>query len=153
MPSNTSVACDHLKSHFLEVLLFCLSHELSAHFQRHSRGVGNSSSDCRQAVNHMILKHLDKPGSVRALMIDFSKAFDSVPFSTILATLTRFPLHPRVTRWLESYFESRFQRVYGLARMKSGDSAGTAGGSSMHDGRTPGCRSEERILRPGPYTG
>jgi hypothetical protein len=43
--------------------------------------------------------------------VDFSKAFDSVPFATILSTISKFDVHPRIIRWLESYFHDRLQCV------------------------------------------
>jgi hypothetical protein len=64
-------------------------------------GEGKVCACALTLTSHHILCHLDSFGAVRLLMMDYAKAFDSVPFTTILASLANIPLHPTIMydRW------------------------------------------------------
>ena len=60
---------------------------------------------------HLWHSALDKGKSVRAVFIDYAKAFDHVQHSTILQTLKSFGVEPAVINWIHSFLHSRQQRV------------------------------------------
>jgi hypothetical protein len=60
---------------------------------------------------HLWHSALDKSKSVRAVFIDYAKAFDHVHHSTILQTLKSFGVEPVIINWIHSFLSSRQQRV------------------------------------------
>jgi len=62
-------------------------------------------------VMHQILSFLDKPGVVRLLMVDLSKAFDLLPHQLILNKLIDLQAPKELVRWIKSYLTSRTQSV------------------------------------------
>ena len=62
-------------------------------------------------VVHKILSFLDSPGAVRVLLLDFTKAFDRLPHSTILNSLISKGASKELVKWTQSYLTNRFQRV------------------------------------------
>ena len=61
-------------------------------------------------VNRM-LSFLDSPGAVRILMIDYSKAFDTLPHRIIINALISFNAPTKLVSWVSSYLENRTQCV------------------------------------------
>ena len=63
-------------------------------------------------VYNDVLKYLDsKSGAVRLLALDFSKAFDRLPFQTIIKSSIRCNLPRQAISWLLSYLSNRRQCV------------------------------------------
>ncbi len=63
-------------------------------------------------VSHHILKFLDsKSGAVRVVAADFSKAFDRLPFGSILSSLVKFGLSRQAVLFLADFLSGRKQRV------------------------------------------
>ena len=54
---------------------------------------------------------LDNGDLVRALFVDYSKAFDRVDHSTLLNKMTAISVPKLVVRWLYSFLDNRQQRV------------------------------------------
>ena len=73
--------------------------------------VGQGTVTALTFVMHNILSFLDKPGVVRMLLVDLSKAFDRVPHHLILNKLIGLQAPCELTRWIKSYLTSRSQCV------------------------------------------
>jgi len=54
---------------------------------------------------------LDKRGSVRAVFIDYRKAFDIVNHNTLLSELKKYNVPHCLLKWFGSYLSHRCQRV------------------------------------------
>ena len=54
---------------------------------------------------------LDQGGAVRALLVDFKKAFDSVDHNLLLEKLYNKNVPHQLIKWLFSYLQQRSQRV------------------------------------------
>ena len=63
-----------------------------------------------QAV-HNWAKSLDSRRSSHCLLLDFAKAFDSVPHQRLLLKLEGLGIHGDLLKWLNYYLIHRFQRV------------------------------------------
>jgi hypothetical protein len=62
-------------------------------------------------IVNRILSFLDIPGAVRLLMVDYSKAFDKIPFGTILNSLSSMEAPIELVTWVSSYLQTRNQCV------------------------------------------
>ena len=63
-------------------------------------------------IYNEVIRHVDRAsGAVRLLAIDFAKAFELLPHSTILRSCTRCGLPSQVIKWLCSYLTDRRQRT------------------------------------------
>jgi len=49
--------------------------------------------------------------SVSIIFLDFTKAFDKVPHSRLMSTITAHGIHGRVGRWIGDWLGNRMQRV------------------------------------------
>ena len=58
------------------------------------------------------MREIDEGKIVGALLIDLSKAFDSVPHDQLLSELMNIGCGNNVLRWFHSYLSNRVQRVY-----------------------------------------
>jgi hypothetical protein len=74
-------------------------------------GRGKGTICALTLLNHHILSHLDKPGAVRAILLDYTKAFDKVTHSTILSSLTHLQAPQEAICWIHSYLTGRCQQV------------------------------------------
>ena len=75
-------------------------------------GVGKGTICAVTLVYHHILKFLDcQSGSVRILAADFSKAFDILPFSSIVTSLIHFHLPREAVKLIKDFLCDRQQRV------------------------------------------
>jgi len=48
------------------------------------------------------------------VLLDFTKAFDSIPYSHLFSKLSTFRFSKPILAWLRSYLSERFQRVRGF---------------------------------------
>ncbi len=62
-------------------------------------------------LNDHILRFLDKPGAVRILSADYSKAFDKIGHHTILKAMADYKFPKVVISWVANYLLDRSQRV------------------------------------------
>ena len=58
-----------------------------------------------------MLKHIDQGKQVDVLILDFSKAFDTVPHRRLLGKLEHYGVRDNLLRWCESFLVGRFQSV------------------------------------------
>ncbi len=94
------------------ILPFVSRHVSTSQFAYISRP-GSGATSALVITYHRIVDFLDKPsGAVRLLSTDFTKAFDKLLHSRIIATCVDFQLPPFVTRWIMSFLTGRKQRVF-----------------------------------------
>ena len=75
-------------------------------------GVGKGTTCAVTLLYNHVLKFLDsQSGAVRILAADFSKAFDKLPFSSILTALVKFKLPREAIVFIEDFLGGRQQRV------------------------------------------
>ena len=60
---------------------------------------------------HDWAKSLDSWRSSHCLLLDFAKAFDSVPHQRLVLKLESLGIHGDLLKWLNYYLTNRFQRV------------------------------------------
>jgi hypothetical protein len=72
---------------------------------------GRSTTHALIDITHMWHKALDDRNSVRALFVDYSKAFDHVDHSTVLNKMAALDIHPCLLKWMHSFLLNRQQRV------------------------------------------
>ena len=57
---------------------------------------------------------MEKNTHVRCFLVDFSKAFDTVPHRELLAKLVGYGCHQKIINWLANYLSDRKQSVTSL---------------------------------------
>ena len=72
---------------------------------------GRSTTHALIAIQHKWLQTLDNKGSVRALFVDFRKAFDIVNHNILFTKLKNFNTSHCLLKWFASYLFHRCQRV------------------------------------------
>ena len=72
---------------------------------------GRSTTHALIDITHMWHKALDDRNSIRALFVDYSKAFDHVDHSTVLRKMAALDIHPCLLKWMHSFLLDRQQRV------------------------------------------
>ena len=73
--------------------------------------IGQGTDTALTYTVHHVLSYLDSPGAVRMLMLDYRKAFDSIPHQTILQSLIDKGAPKELLVWIISYLTCRKQRV------------------------------------------
>jgi hypothetical protein len=72
---------------------------------------GRSTTHALIAITHQWYQALDDRNSIRAVFIDFRKAFDRIDHSTILTRMAALGIHQSAIRWMHSFLSNRQQRV------------------------------------------
>lgn len=72
---------------------------------------GRSTTHALIAIQHTWMETLDNKGSVRALFVDFKKAFDIVNHNILFNKLKKFNISHCLLKWVASYLFQRTQRV------------------------------------------
>jgi len=70
-----------------------------------------STTHALVAMTHEWQTALDQGGAVRALLVDFKKAFDSVNHNLLLEKLYNKNVPHQLIKWFFSYLQQRSQRV------------------------------------------
>ena len=111
---------------------FCMSKNLLSNSQFGFRPGFSTESALISVVNSW-LSSLDSHKSVCAVFFDLSKAFDSVPHSPLLNTLSSLNLPPHLLHWFHSYLSNRTQQVIvsGSTSCKSNVISGVPQGSIL----------------------
>ena len=86
------------------------SHKLISSFQFGFR-CGHSTVDLLLRTIHDMAISLEKRSSVHCLLLDFSKAFDSVPHQRLLLKLEAIGIRGYLLQWIRSFLTNRLQRV------------------------------------------
>jgi hypothetical protein len=63
------------------------------------------------ATTHSILEQVDKGNTVDAIILDFSKAFDTVCHQKLLLKLETLGIQPNITKWIKHWLTDRQQVV------------------------------------------
>lgn len=92
------------------IMLFLESHQLLSNMQ-HGFRRGFSTTTQLVEFTHDIFLNLDLGNQVDAIFIDFSKAFDTVLHSKLLAKLDVILNNPQLVSWISSFLSSRSQFV------------------------------------------
>lgn len=78
-----------------------------------------STTSALTFLTHNICHMLETCKYVRCLTIDFSKAFDTVDRSILLAKLLKTELNPNIIRWISAFLSNRQQAVYSSGVLSS----------------------------------
>ena len=107
--SLTSICCKMLEHIILHNLHLQLTDILSVY----QHGFRNHLSCTTQldCVAHDIYRNIDKRVSTHAVVLDFSKAFDMVPYHILVQKLINNNISPLIVRWISSFLEGRTQQV------------------------------------------
>ena len=73
---------------------------------------GRSTTHALLDLTHRWHMALDRGESIRAVFVDFAKAFDHVDHGLVVARLIKFGVPGYVIRWIYSFLENRQQRVH-----------------------------------------
>ena len=73
--------------------------------------MGQGTTVALTFIMNQILSFLDTPGAVRLLMIDYQKAFDSLPHNSIRNALVSMNAPRELLQWVTSFLSNRCQRV------------------------------------------
>ena len=86
---------------------------LSDQLNEEQHGFMQGKSTCTQLLSflHKVGKSLDYSKQIDIIYMDFSKAFDYVPYELLFLKLKRMGITGTLIKWLESYLEKRYQRV------------------------------------------
>ena len=62
-------------------------------------------------TTHDLMKHQDKKHQVDVAVLDFSKAFDTVPHLLLLGKLRHYGIRGPILQWIDTFLRQRHQRV------------------------------------------
>ena len=86
------------------------SHNLISSYQFGFRRKHSTVDLLLHTIHDMALS-LENRSSVHCLLLDFSKAFDSVPHERLLLKLEAFGIRGHLLQWFKSFLSHRLQRV------------------------------------------
>ncbi len=109
--SLTSVCCkvlEHvLHSHIMHHLD---THNILTQYQHGFRKGHSTESQLIQTIHDLTLS-FDKRTQTDVIILDFSKAFDTVPHHRLLRKLDQYGISGKINRWISSFLQDRQQRV------------------------------------------
>ena len=129
--SLTSLSCKLLEHIvFKNVMDHCDAHSILAHFQH---GFRQRHSCVSQLIitTEDLCRSLDRGKQQDLLILDFSKAFDTVPHQRLLYKLSHYGINGTTLTWIRNWLIDRSQRVVvdgeasGEAHVRSGVPQGT----------------------------
>ncbi len=72
---------------------------------------GSGTASALTLLNHMIVEFLDRPGAIRLLAVDYSRAFDKIHHRAIIDAMIRFRMPKMLVLLMNDYLRNRRQRV------------------------------------------
>ena len=107
--SLTPTLAKHLEWFVGQQLLSCVSDKLDK--QQFGALKGRSTTHALIDIVHKWNAALDDGSSVRAVFVDYAKAFDHVDHSILLAKLISLGVPAYIIKWMYSFLDKRQQRV------------------------------------------
>jgi hypothetical protein len=74
-------------------------------------GPGKGTTSALVTIYNELVSFLDRPGTIRLLQLDFSKAFDAINHSAIISVLKEFKISLPGITWIQHYLHERCQMV------------------------------------------
>ena len=97
------IICKHMLNHLEE-------HEVLTNLQHGFRS-GFSCETQLLITSHDIIQDFDKKKQTDLVILDFSKAFDTVPHDRLLAKLAHIGINGKINAWIKSFLTCRSQKV------------------------------------------
>lgn len=107
--SLTSIPCKIMEHIILHELNKTLDTVLSVRQHGFRRGLSCETQLC--STFHDIVKTVDAGTEVHAVLLDFKKAFDTVPHGLLLEKLSDLQLDPFLLAWIRAFLTKRTQKV------------------------------------------
>ncbi len=110
--SLTSVVCKQLEHVVVsQIHKFCAEHRL-LYDRQHGFRSGRSCDTALASLIHDWASILDSGrSSIDCVLLDFSKAFDTVPHRRLIHKVKALGVHPKICRWIRNFLSGRLQRV------------------------------------------
>ena len=107
--SLTATLAKHLEWFIGQQILSVVSSKLD--HQQFGALKGRSTTHALLDMTHRWLQALDNGESIRAVFVDFAKAFDHVDHGLVIERLVEFGVPSYVIRWIYAFLKNRQQRV------------------------------------------
>ena len=109
--SLTSVPCKILEHIIFHHIMGHLNaHHILVNYQHGFRRGHSCESQLITIVEHLA-RNLDHGKQTDVLLLDFSKAFDTVPHKCLLKKLDHYWIHGQLIKWIESWLFGKTQTV------------------------------------------
>ena len=109
--SLTSVCCKILEHIILRQMLDHFdTHSILTSLQHGFRAARSCATQLIITINDL-LNYFDQGTQVDVIVLDFSKAFDTVPHDRLLHKLSNYGIRNNLLKWISSFLKSRSQRV------------------------------------------
>lgn len=110
--SLTSILCKQME----HIIVSQMNSFLNSHGLLYNRQHGfRSGQSCETALASLVHEWaytIDMQGAeIDSIMLDFSKAFDTVPHRRLIHKVEHFGISPAVCTWITSFLTGRFQKV------------------------------------------
>ena len=106
--SLTATLSKILESFYAEWILDRIYHKLDPR----QFGSGSSSVDALISLLHSLYANTDGNGkTVRVFLLDFSKAFDRINYTTLISKMRKLDINVSITNWVIDFLSGRKQRV------------------------------------------
>ena len=111
-PVSLTVVCCKLMEHILckHILDHLENHHILTDLQHGFRS-GHSCESQLLITCHDVVSNYDKKLQTDILILDFSKAFDTVPHDRLLKKLEHMGVGGNINRWIKSFLTNRTQKV------------------------------------------
>ena len=109
--SLTSVCCKLLEHIVYRHLMSHLQHHSILTPLNHGFRAGHSCVSQLLTTVHDLLRSYDKKKQVDVMILDFSKAFDTVPHDKLLSKLQSYGIDGNIHNWIKNFLVNRTMRV------------------------------------------
>ena len=109
--SLTSVCCKTLEYIICKHMLNHLENNKIISPLQHGFCNGHSCESQLILAMHDIMQNFDSKQQTHLLILDFSKAFDTVPHKKLLFKLSKYGITGNINKWIQSFMVLRKQQV------------------------------------------